>query len=81
MPVAGLSLSTTASPTRELRFADAFARIEDALTTRASSRSSATTIRRPRDAMVAGGGRISSLIRYMNMIDIFENATCRSRTR
>lgn len=76
MPSAGLSLSTSASPSVSFGFADTFVRTEDppytsgqVAITRDNNQASADVRWAP------GGGRINLLLRYTNMVDVFETAS------
>lgn len=73
MPSAGLSLATSVGPTVSFEFADSFLRMEDPpynptqnLIIRDNNQASADMRWSP------GGGRISGVLRYTNMVDIFE---------
>jgi len=73
MPTAGLSLGTSLTNSLSFGFADVFVRSEDmpyyagqAALTRDNNQASAEVRWAP------GGGRINTLLRYTNMVDIFE---------
>jgi hypothetical protein len=73
IPTAGFQLGTSASPTLSFGFGDSFMRMEDppynptqSLIIRDNNQASAEMRWAP------GGGRINVLLRYSNMIDIFE---------
>jgi hypothetical protein len=76
MPSAGFSLGVSAGPTVSFGFADAFLRMEDPpynpgqnQITRDNNQASAEMRWAP------GGGRINGVLRYTNMVDIFEDNT------
>jgi hypothetical protein len=76
MPSAGISLGTSLGPTVSFGFADAFVRTEDAPYNpgqppiqRDNNQASAEARWAP------GGGRISTVLRYTNMVDIFQDNT------
>jgi hypothetical protein len=75
MPIAGLSVGTSATPTLSFNFSDTFVRIEDA-----PYNPGQFPLQRDNNLAAAemkwspGGGRISALLRYTNGVDIFEDA-------
>jgi hypothetical protein len=76
MPSAGVILGTSVSPTVSFGFADAFLRSEDApyspgqLPILRDNNQAAAEMR-----WAPGGGRINTVVRYTNIVDIFQNNT------